>query len=199
MKIVVVGATGTIGSSLVYALQNDHEVIAVGNSRGDYQVDMTSEDSIRELMKTLGRFDALAVTAGNISFNSLKEMTSAEWQKGIDSKLMGQINLVRYAMDALNDNGSITLTSGIIAREPIAKGVSACTINGAVNHFVKAAAFEMPRGIRINCVSPTVLEESSASYGDFFPGFIPVPASTVAQAYKKSIMGIQNGRIFEVE
>ncbi|KEQ19622.1 short chain dehydrogenase [Endozoicomonas numazuensis] len=199
MKIVVVGATGTIGSALVYALQNDHEVIAVGNSRGDYQVDMTSEDSIRELMGSLGHFDSLAVTAGNVAFNSLQAMTSAEWQKGVDSKLMGQINLVRYALKALNENGSITLTSGIIAREPIPKGISACTVNGAVNHFVKAASLEMPRGIRINCVSPTVLKESSATYGDFFPGFIPVPASTVAQAYKKSIMGIQNGRIFEVD
>ena len=199
MKVVVVGATGTIGSALVYALQNDHEVIAVGNSRGDYLVDMTSEDSVRELLKSLGRFDALAITAGSVAFNSLQAMTLAEWQQGIDSKLMGQINLVRYALDALSDNGSITLTSGIITREPILKGISACTINGAVNHFVKAAALEMPRGIRINCVSPTVLKESTAPYGDFFPGFIPVPASTVAQSYKKSILGIQSGRIFEVE
>ncbi|MNC55182.1 short chain dehydrogenase [compost metagenome] len=111
---------------------------------------------------------------------------------------MGQINLTRAAIPHLNDNGSITLISGILSEEPINWGVSATTINGAIEHFVKGAACELPRGLRINVVSPTVLEESMDKYADFFPGFVPVPAARVAQAYQKSVQGVQTGQIFRV-
>ena len=117
---------------------------------------------------------------------------------GLQSKLMGQINLTRAAIAHLSDRGSITLISGILSEEPIHWGVSATTINGAIEHFVKGAACELPRGIRINVVSPTVLEESMGKYADFFPGFVPVPAARVAQAYKKSVLGVQTGQIFRV-
>ncbi|MNI69427.1 short chain dehydrogenase [compost metagenome] len=125
-------------------------------------------------------------------------MTDEQWQLGLQSKLMGQINLTRAAIPYLNDKGSITLISGILSEEPIHWGVSATTINGAIEHFVKGAACELPRGLRINVVSPTVLEESMGKYADFFPGFVPVPAARVAQAYQKSVLGVQTGQIFRV-
>ncbi|HGH0740112.1 TPA: SDR family oxidoreductase, partial [Klebsiella pneumoniae] len=96
------------------------------------------------------------------------------------------------------DGGSITLVSGIVAQEPIAQGVNATTVNAGLEGFVRAAACELPRGIRINLISPTVLSESLAAYGDFFPGFPSVPAAAVAQAYRRSIEGVQTGRIYPV-
>ena len=87
---------------------------------------------------------------------------------------MGQVNLALAARDHLRDGGSITLISGVTADAPIAAGSSASMVNGAVERFVMAAAIEMPRGIRINAVSPTVFEESMAGYGPFFRGFDPV-------------------------
>lgn len=117
---------------------------------------------------------------------------------GLQSKLMGQINLTRAAIPYLNDKGSITLISGILSEEPINWRVSATTINGAIEHFVKAAACELPKGLRINVVSPTVLTESMDKYADFFPGFVPVPAAKVALVYQKSVLGVQTGQVFKV-
>ncbi len=198
MKIVIVGASGTVGSAVSELLAKDHQVIRVGHSRGDARVDMRDPTSIKSLFAQVGQFDALIVASGSVAFNGLTEMTDEQWQVGLESKLMGQINLTRAAIPYLNDRGSITLISGILSEEPINWGVSASTVNGAIDHFVKAAACELPRGLRINVVSPTVLEESMDKYADFFPGFVPVPAAKVAQAYKKSVLGIQTGQVFKV-
>ncbi|WP_279463295.1 short chain dehydrogenase [Aeromonas dhakensis] len=198
MKIVIVGASGTIGSAVSDLLAKDHQVIRVSHSQGDARVDIRDPASIRGLFAKLGQFDALVVASGSAAFNALTEMTDEEWQLGIQSKLMGQINLTRAAIPHLNDKGSITLISGILSEEPINWGASVTTINGAVEHFVKAAACELPRGLRINVVSPTVLEESMDKYASVFPGFVPVPAARVAQAYQKSVLGVQTGQVFRV-
>ncbi|MFM5180020.1 short chain dehydrogenase [Aeromonas veronii] len=198
MKIVIVGASGTVGSAVSELLAKDHQVVRVGHSRGDATVDMRDLASIKALFAQVGQFDALVVASGSVAFNGLTEMTDEQWQVGLQSKLMGQINLTRAAIPHLSDKGSITLISGILSEEPINWGVSASTVNGAIDHFVKAAACELPRGLRINVVSPTVLAESMDKYADFFPGFVPVPAAKVAQAYKKSVLGIQTGQVFRV-
>lgn len=197
-NIVVIGAAGTIGSAIVEKFKNNNVVIEVGKSSGSYQVDMADENSITELFDNIGTFDALVVAAGDVAFADFNEMTTEQWDTGIQSKLMGQINLVRKAISHLNKNGSITLTSGILTDDPIAWGTSASTLNGAINHFVKAAAVELPNQIRINAVSPTVVTESLPIYGDFFPGFESVSASRLANAYYKSAMGVSTGRVFEV-
>lgn len=198
MKIVIVGASGTVGSAVTELLAKDHQVIRVGHRQGDATVDMTDGASIATLFEGIGRFDALVVASGNVAFAPFPEMTDEQWQTGLESKLMGQIRLTRAAIPHLNDKGSITLISGILSEEPINWGASASTINGAIEHFVRAAACELPRGLRINVVSPTVLEESMSKYADFFPGFVPVPAARVAQAYKKSVLGVQSGQVFRV-
>ncbi|MEG0008876.1 MAG: short chain dehydrogenase [Aeromonas sp.] len=198
MKIVIVGASGTVGSAVTELLAQDHQVIRVGHRQGDAQVDMTDSASIAALFDGIGRFDALVVASGNVAFAPFPEMTDEQWQTGLESKLMGQIRLTRAAIPHLNDGGSVTLISGILSEEPINWGVSASTINGAIEHFVRAAACELPRGLRINVVSPTVLTESMDKYADFFPGFVPVPAARVAQAYKKSVLGVQSGQVFRV-
>lgn len=198
MKIVIVGASGTVGSAVSELLAKDHQVIRVGHSQGDARVDMTDSASITALFEAVGHFDALVVASGNVAFAPFPEMTDEQWQVGLESKLMGQIRLTRAALSHLNDKGSITLISGILSEEPINWGLSASTINGAIEHFVRAAACELPRGLRINVVSPTVLVESMDKYADFFPGFVPVPAARVAQAYKKSVLGVQSGQVFRV-
>ena len=117
---------------------------------------------------------------------------------GLTNKLMGQVNLALTAREHLVDGGSITLTSGILAEQPIAVGSSASMVNGALEGFVRAAACELPRGIRINLVSPTVLVESMAAFGPFFRGFEPVPAARAALAYSRSVEGIQTGQVYRV-
>ena len=112
--------------------------------------------------------------------------------------MLGQIELVLRGLPFVADGGSFTLVTGVLAREPIRSGVVASTVNGALEAFVRAAAAEFPRGIRINAVSPNVVTEALDVYGDFFPGFAPVPAADVARAFVKSVAGIYTGRVYEL-
>lgn len=197
-KVLVVGASGTVGSALVTALGERHHVIRAGRSHGDHTVDITQSDSIRQLFERTGRVDAIVSTAGHLHFGPLAEMTSEQFRIGLLDKLLGQVDLALIGQHFLNDGGSITLTSGIVAELPIRFGANATTVNAAVEGFARGAAVELPRGIRINAVSPTVLDESVPVYGDYFPGVPTAPASRVAQAYVRSIDGVQTGQVFRV-
>ncbi|MDD9653163.1 short chain dehydrogenase [Klebsiella pasteurii] len=198
MKIIVIGASGTVGRVVAQELSQRHEVIHVGRTQGDYQVDITSQQSVENLFEKIGRVDAIVSATGNLFFGPLATMTDGDFNQGLQDKLLGQIRLALTGQHYLNDGGSITLISGIVAHEPIAQGVNATTVNAGLEGFVRAAACELPRGIRINLISPTVLTESAAAYDGFFPGFASVPAASVAQAYRRSVEGIQNGRIYKV-
>ena len=198
MKIIIIGASGTVGRAVTEELSQRHEVVRVGRTRGDYQVDITSQQSVLSLFEKAGRVDAIVSATGNLFFGPLDTMTDRDFDQGLQDKLLGQIRLALTGQHYLNDGGSITLISGIVAHEPIAQGVNATTVNAGLEGFVRAAACELPRGIRINLISPTVLTESAIAYDAFFPGFESVPAASVAQAYRRSVEGIQNGRIYKV-
>ena len=198
MKIIVVGASGTIGKFVVAALQPRHEIIKVGSKSGDLQADIKDAASIRAMFDKAGKVDAVICTAGKVHFGDFAKMTEAEIGIGLKDKLMGQVNLVLIGRDYLNDNGSFTLTSGVLSHDPIRYGVGASLVNGAIESFVAAAAIELPRGLRLNAVSPGVLEESLPSHGPFFLGHEAVPGKRVANAYVKSVEGLLTGRVIEV-
>ncbi|MEM5433842.1 short chain dehydrogenase [Paraburkholderia diazotrophica] len=197
-RVVVIGATGTLGQAVAAALKARHEVIEVGAMRGAHQVDGTDPASIERLFQEIGNVDAVVTATGKVHFGPLTGMTIEQFWIGLRDKLMGQVNFVLAAQKYVNDGGSFTLTSGILADEPISQGVSATTVNLALEGFVRGAAIELPRGIRINVVSPTVLTESMESYAPFFRGFEPVDASKAAQAYLRSVEGAQTGRVYRV-
>lgn len=198
MKIIVIGATGAIGQAVSEVLAARHEVIRVGKSHGQHQVDITDIDSVHRLFDQVGKADAVVVAAGKVHFGPLAEMTPAQMQIGLQDKLMGQVNVALAAQRYLNDGGSITLTSGIVSEEPIRYGVNATTVNTALEGFARATAIELPRGLRINVVSPSVLVESLPTYGPYFLGFEPVLARRVAMAYEKSVEGLQTGQVYRV-
>jgi NAD(P)-dependent dehydrogenase (short-subunit alcohol dehydrogenase family) len=197
MKILLIGANGTIGNAVRAELSQRHEVISAGRSSGDEQVNIADPDSIRELYKRVGKVGAVACAAGNVHFGALADMTPELYDIGLRDKLMGQVNLVLLGRDHLEEGGSYTLITGILAQDPIRYGSSASMVNGALESFVLAAAVELaPR--RINAVSPTVLTESMGAYGDFFRGYVPVDAADVALAYARSIEGAQTGQIYSI-
>ncbi len=196
MKIVVVGATGLIGKEIVKTLSPGHEVIAVGHKSGDTRVDILSEASIVALFKKVGSFDALVSAAGQAKGGNMEDLTADDYMVGIKDKLMGQVNLVRIGMKYVNDNGSITLTSGVLADEPIPGTSSFSMVNAAVNAFGRAVALETPRGIRINVVSPPFATETLIALGmDPSTG---IPAAKFAAAYKESVEGRRNGAVIDV-
>ncbi|MBF2517709.1 short chain dehydrogenase [Listeria marthii] len=198
MKILLIGASGTLGSAVKERLEKKAEVITAGRHSGDVTVDITSVDSIKKMYAQVGKIDAIVSATGSATFSPLTELTPEKNAVTISSKLGGQINLVLLGIDSLNDNGSFTLTTGIMMEDPIVQGASAAMANGAVTAFAKSAAIEMPRGIRINTVSPNVLEESWDKLEPFFQGFIPVPAAKAARAFEKSVFGAQTGQSYKV-
>ncbi|GGP23194.1 short chain dehydrogenase [Silvimonas iriomotensis] len=198
MKVMVIGATGTVGKAVVAALETRHQVLRVGHSSGTEQVDITSAQSVRALFERVGQVDAIVVTSGELHFGPLVETTPEQFRKGIDSKLMGQVNVALIGQHYLRRGGSITLTSGIVADEPIAQGFNATTVNAAVEGFARGVAVDAWGAFRINVVSPTMLTESQDVFGAFFPGFIPQDGATVAQAYVRSVEGPQTGRVYKV-
>ncbi|MBY0160744.1 short chain dehydrogenase [Cytobacillus firmus] len=198
MKVVIIGASGTIGQAVAKELEKNHEIVHAGRNGLNAQVDITSVNSIKDLYKKIGKVDAVISATGGAHFGPVSDLTPELNEIGIESKLKGQINLVLLGLDYMNDGGSFTLTTGIMMDDPIPQGASAAMANGGVKAFVKSAAIEMPRGIRINSVSPNVLVESLDKYGEFFPGFEAVPAARVALAYKKSVEGAQTGQNYEV-
>lgn len=199
MKILMIGATGTIGKAVSHNLSiHEHEIISAGRNGADYYVDITSQNSIKAMYQNVGKVDAVICVAGATHFGSLVELTPEKNEVSLDSKLKGQVNLVLLGLNFVKDKGSFTLTTGVILDDPIIGGVSAAMASGAVRAFVQTAALEMPRGIRINEVSPNVVIESLQKYGPFFPGVEPVAAERVAQAYRKSIEGGQTGRTYKV-
>ncbi len=198
MKIVVIGATGTIGKAVVKELGARHETVQVGKTSGQHQVDITRSESIRDLFARLGKVDAIISTTGHLHFGPVTEMTAELFKIGLHDKLLGQIDVALIGQHYLNDGGSITLTSGILSEEPIFHGANATAVNAAIEGFVRAAAIELPRGIRINAVNPSVVEESLDVFGTYFRGFEAVPASRVALAYSRSVEGRQTGRAYRV-
>jgi NAD(P)-dependent dehydrogenase (short-subunit alcohol dehydrogenase family) len=197
MKAIVIGS-GTIGSAVKKALEEKgHEVVSVGRKSGDYQADISDPESLRALFGRIGSFDAVANAAGDVSFGPLAQTTDEQWASSIQSKGMGQINLVRAALPFIADNGSFTLVSGVLTDEYIQGGTIGTSVNLLVEGFVRSAAVELPRGLRINCISPTFLTESVAYY-TYFPGFIPVPAWEVGQAYLRAMSTPITGRILKL-
>jgi NAD(P)-dependent dehydrogenase (short-subunit alcohol dehydrogenase family) len=198
MKILMIGGTGTIGKAVTTELGKRHQVIRVGNKSGELQVDITSASSIEDLFSKVGAFDALVSATGGGHWGPFAQMREADFYKGIQSKMMGQINLVLIGQRYINPKGSFTLTSGILADEPVRDATNLTVINAAIHAFVMAAATELENNVRINVVSPGVVKDSAEKYGPLFPGHIPVAMNRVTAAYVKSIESRLTGQVFRV-
>jgi len=196
MKIIIVGATGTMGKYLTSAFEKEHEIIKAASKGGDIQVDITAAESIEHMYKQAGAFDALICTAGPTYVGPWKKMTDKEFRKGIEGKLMGQINLVLIGQHYINSKGSFSLITGALTLEPQLNFANASAANGAVEAFVRAAAIELENGIRINAVSPTVIE-NSPQYFPFFPGDIPVTMQQLEYGFRKAVFGANTGQVIK--
>lgn len=198
MRILVVGAEGAVGKAIVAELGRRHEIIKAGRKSGDVRVDIADEASIRAMYQKLGKVDAVVSAAGHVHFGPLPAMTGEQFKGGLLDKLLGQVNLVLLGLSHVTDGGSFTLTSGVLDRDPIRQGANAATVNGALGAFAKSAAIEMPRGLRINVVSPGLLQDSAAKYDGLFPGHEPVSSPRVGLAYAKSVEGALTGQVIIV-
>ncbi|RMF45331.1 MAG: short chain dehydrogenase [Deltaproteobacteria bacterium] len=198
MKIILIGGKGTIGKKVGAHLARKHDVVTAGRSSGDVIVDMTSAESVRSMYEAVANVDAVVCIAGEARWAPLASMTEDDFYVGIRSKLMGQVNLVRIGQKYLSHGGSFTLTTGILADDPVDMTTSAAMVNGAIHSFVRAAALELKNGLRINAVSSGLVEDAVEKYADYFPGHNPVPMSKVCNGYVKSIEGKGTGQIIRI-
>jgi NAD(P)-dependent dehydrogenase (short-subunit alcohol dehydrogenase family) len=197
MRILVVGATGTIGVAVAELLGQRHEIVAVSRSRAAITVDVTQPASLRAMFERVGRVDAIVSLSGGARFAPLEKLTDADFEFSLANKLMGQVNLARHGLPFVRDGGSITLTSGVLAWKPMPGSAAISLVNGALEGFGVAAALEAPRGIRVNVVSPPwVTQTLQALKWDVAGGR---SAADVATLYARSVEGRDNGQVIAFE
>ncbi|MFK7925672.1 MAG: short chain dehydrogenase [Bacteroidia bacterium] len=195
MKILIIGGHGTIGKRIVEHFSDQHEILIAGRSSGDIQVDISNSTSIEEMFRKSGKVDAVICAAGEAKWAPFQELSEEDYYIGLKSKLMGQVNLVRIGQHHLNQPGSITLSTGILADDPVLKTSSAAMVNGAIHSFVQAVALELPSQLRVNVVSLGMVQDAYEKHKDYFPGHNPVPMTKAVNAYIRSVLGSRSGEI----
>jgi NAD(P)-dependent dehydrogenase (short-subunit alcohol dehydrogenase family) len=198
VKVLVIGGSGLVGGAAADALEAAGDEVLRASRSSAPSVDLKDPQSIESLFEQVGSLDAVISAVGSAPYKPLTELTRDDFVAGYYGKVLPQIDVVRIGIPYLRDGGSFTVTTGILAREPIRTGAAGSHANGALEAFVMAAATELPRGIRINAVSPTVLTEATAHHAAF-PGFPQVPAAAVGQAYLKAVKGVQTGKVFALD
>ena len=198
MKIVVIGGQGTIGSAVAKHFKKKHEVITASRNSGDVQVDMESSESIKKMFEQIGKVDAIVNCAGATKWGPFAELSEEDFYVGLKGKLMGQVNIVRIGKDYLNEGGSITLTTGVLADDPVLGATNSAMANSAIHGFVLAVSQEHRTEFRLNVVSPELVEDSAERLGNAFPGHTPVSMQKVARGYERSVEGLRTGEIIRV-
>jgi NAD(P)-dependent dehydrogenase (short-subunit alcohol dehydrogenase family) len=200
MRIILVGFNGTIGGVVFNELiKRGHDIIGVGHSKGEFRVDIRQPDSIQDMFTKIGKFDALVSCVGKAYFGDFEDMAIEDFYTGFENKVMGQVSLVKFGLPFINKGGSFTLTTGITCDDPIPFGTGLAMANGALNAFVLNASINLKNDVRINAVSPGLLDLSAGKLGTFFPGHVPVLSSRVVSAYVKSIEGAITGQVIRVQ
>ena len=194
MRILVIGAHGTIGREIVNALSGEHEVIGASRSNADLDVDIRDPQSIRDMYRKAGRLDAVISAAGSGAWKPLAELTDEDFATSLAYKLMGQVNVIRYGFASVNDGGSITTTSGVLSQSPMPSSSAISLVNSGLEGFTRAAALEAPRGIRVNVVSPPWVSETVAAMNWNLPN--TRSAAEVAQLYRASVEGKATAHVF---
>src|SRR5262249_54450941 len=122
-----------------------------------------------------------------------EKLTDDDFAFSLGNKLMGQVNLVRHGFASVRDGGSFTLTSGVLAQKPMPGSGAISLVNSGLEGFVRAAALEAPRNIRVNVVSPPWVTETLVGLG--MDPSIGLSAATVAKAYVRSVTGTESGAV----
>jgi len=198
MKLLIIGGNGTIGKTVTKYYSKKNDVVIAGRTAGDVIVDIAESTSIKNMFEKVGKFDAIVCIAGEAKWAGFKDLAEEDYYIGLKSKLMGQVNLVRIGLNYLNQGGSITLSTGILADDPVIKTASAAMVNGGIHSFVKAVSLELENQHRVNVVSLGMVEDAYEKYKDYFPGHNPITMTKAINGYVRSIDGKGNGEVIRV-
>jgi NAD(P)-dependent dehydrogenase (short-subunit alcohol dehydrogenase family) len=197
MRILVIGATGTIGREIVRAIGTSHEVLEASRKGSPIAVDIRDVASIRAMYASAGPVDAVLCAAGSGAWKPLDQLTEEDFATSLGYKLMGQVNVIRYGLTSIADGGSIAVTSGVLSHSPMVGSAAITLVNAGLEGFVRAAALEAPRGIRVNVISPPWVSETLEEMGsDPSHG---LPAAVVARSYVAAAEGKETGQVIVPE
>ncbi|WP_329126630.1 short chain dehydrogenase [Streptomyces caniferus] len=189
MKVLVIGATGTIGSAVVSALEASHQVVKASRT-GPVRADLEDPTSLDALFREVPELDAVVCCAASGPLVDLESAADDEIAAAVRGKLLGQVALAQRAVRHLRDGGSITLTGGTFPA-PLAGGSLGALINTGLEGFVRNAADELPRRLRINLISPGWIKETLERMGA--DGTDGTPVAEVARAYVAAVEGAVHG------
>jgi NAD(P)-dependent dehydrogenase (short-subunit alcohol dehydrogenase family) len=195
MRILLIGATGTIGRAVAAVLHGRHELVLASRQKSHEKVDIGDPGSIRALYQRVGRVDAVISAAGLAAFKPFASLSDADFELSLHNKLMGQVNLVRFGVDSVADGGSFMLTSGVLAQEPMPGAAAISLVNAGLEGFARSAALELPRNQRLNVVSPPWVSETLQAMGRDPKGGLP--AAVVAKAYLATVEGKETGKVID--
>ena len=190
MKIIIVGASGRIGKEVDKALSGNHDIVRVGAHSGDVQCDYTNTQSVQNMFKLIGEFDSLiSVAGGDSAFKPFEVLDDEDYRYGFERKFLGQIRLLKIGGDSVRDNGSFVLTSGFLSHYPNPASIATGPLNAAIDTFAKNTAPLLPRGIRVNVVSPAPIVEPGQE------GTGLVTAEETAKSYVEAVEGNITGQV----
>lgn len=185
MRVLLVGATGLLGTEIKRTLESQHEVITASRKGSEISVDLSNKASIVAMFDKAGQVGAVVCVGGAAKFAPLDSLTDGDYEFTLENKLMGQVNLVRCAICHVDEGGSVTLTSGILAQQPMVGSAAVSIVNAGVEAFARVAALELQGKLRVNVVSPGWVSETLESMGkDPSQG---IAAADVAKVYKRAI------------
>ncbi len=193
MKIIIVGASGRIGSKVEDVLSERHEIVRVGEHSGDVQCDYTDPMSVEKMFEAIGGFDSLISVMGEDSvFKAFRDLDDDDYRYGFERKFLGQIRFLKVGERYLRDYGSFVFTSGFLSHHPNPSSIATGTLNAAIDNFVRNAYKLLPRGIRVNAVSPApIVEPDQVELG-------LVTATQTADAYVEAVEGTMTGQVLRV-
>jgi NAD(P)-dependent dehydrogenase (short-subunit alcohol dehydrogenase family) len=196
MRVLIVGATGLLGTEIARILAPEHDVITASRKGSDVAVDLSDKASIAAMYSEVGNVGAVLCVGGTAKFAPLDSLSDDDFAFSLANKLMGQVNLVRCAIGHVDEGGCITLTSGTLAQQPMIGSAAVSIVNAGVEGFARAAALELQGKMRVNVVSPGWVAETLQSMGKDPSGGIP--AADVARAYKRTIDEAMTGEVLLV-
>jgi NAD(P)-dependent dehydrogenase (short-subunit alcohol dehydrogenase family) len=171
-RVVVLGGTSGIGLATAKAFLDESAQVIIasrsssklsdakvklgGNVEG-YEIDFRSEEKVADFFERVGKFDHLVVTAGEGAMGHFSELPVATVREAFDSKFWGQYITVRAALPYLNNESSITLTSGVYGVRPPQGATTLASINSAIDGLARGLSVDLSP-IRVNVVSPGIVD-----------------------------------------
>ncbi|MFD8492947.1 short chain dehydrogenase [Amycolatopsis sp. NPDC059657] len=196
MRIVVVGGAGTIGRRLVPALRSrGHDIVVARRTSGEVRVDLASPATIEAMYREVGAVDGVVSVGAHGALDEFATLTSEALAENMRAKFFGQAELVLTGQRHCADGASFTLTSGIFADQAWPGVTGGGVISGALHSFTLSAAIELPKGMRVNVVSPTLVGDSAGAFAEQFPGMRPVRIDDLVGHYLSCVEGDGTGRV----